>query len=373
MNGILDQRQRMNLPAGMSELDLMIYSPVLYDLYRNEGEGFDKDAFRFDPIVSTGMLASDYALAKGLAWVNYLTPESLGAINPGDNLVVPVQTFDNYKNLPPWEKRLTHEVSYNGKNIESKYSADLLNIEASKVGMKNNFVGDFSYYFDKESRLLGTERLAVATALETPTPVGIIPRPRVLVSAASNPKPIGTIIESTIPVKPRVTAIATQVSDTPGLVPVTTVTSTPTASTPTSTSTSSSPSSDVINGGYLPSSGGAMASGGVETASGGQEESAPSESSTENSAGGGDYKKTALTEECKINYIPVVIGFIVLAIIGYVFAKQNKKDVKKYSIAGAVIGGLLGYVYAKHQCTPVEALRKIGIKSKIESNYYGGR
>lgn len=377
MRGILDQRERMNLPAGMSELDLMIYSPVLYDLYRNEGEGFDKDAFRFDPIVSTGMLASDYALAKGLAWVNYLTPESLGAINPGDNLVVPVQTFDNYKNLPPWEKKLTHEVSYNG---ESNYSANLLNLEASKVGMKNNFVGDFSYYFDKESRLLGTERLAVATALEEPT-TGIIPRPRVLVSAATNPKPITNIIETVpvVPVKPRVTVIATQVSNTPGLVPA--VTSTPsTPSTPTTTT--STPPSDVINGGYLPSSGGGamasgggeVASGGGEIASGGQEESAPSESSTENSAsGGGDYKKTALTAECKINYIPVVIGFIVLGIIGYVFAKQNKKDVKKYSIAGAVIGVLLGYVYAKHQCTPVEALRKIGIKSKIESNYYGGR
>lgn len=365
MRGILDQRERMNLPVGMSELDLINYSPVLYELYRNEGQGFDNDAFRYDPVVSTGMLASDYELAKGLAWVNYLTPESQGAINPGDNLIVPVQTFDNYKNLPPWEKKLSHEVSYTGKNVESKYSANLLNLQASQVGMKNNFVGDFSYYFDNESRLLGIGRALSAT--ETPRadfpqiseiPPRTIPlSPKAMMVASL---PANEIPPRTIPLSPKATAVAaTQVSDTPGLVATNT------------TTTTTTPASEVINGGYLPSSGG----GGISMGGGAEmpENTVPSESSEtpETNGSGGDAKKT--TQDCKINYIPVIIGFVILAIIGYAIAKQNKKDIKKFSIAGAVIGGLLGYVYAKHQCTPVEALSKIGIKSKSESNYYGGR
>lgn len=370
MNGILDQRQRMNLPAGMSELDLINYSPVLYELYRNEGQGFDNDAFRYDPVVSTGMLASDYELAKGLAWVNYLTPESQGAINPGDNLIVPVQTYDNYKNLPPWEKKLSHEVSYDGKSGESKYSANLLNLEASKVGMKNNFVGDFSYYFDKESRLLGIDRLALS-AIEAPapkpievptTPVTMYPRPKI-VSAISIPRPISPIIEQTpVAVKPKVTSIiSTQTSDTPGLVSTTQVANTPAVT----------PTEEVISGGYLPSSGGGGMSmgGGVEI----PEDTAQSETiETSTNSGGGDTKKI-VAQECKMNYIPIVIGLIVLAIIGYAIAKQKKKDVKMFSIVGAIIGAILGYVYVKHQCAPVEALSKIGIKSKSESNYYGGR
>ncbi len=364
----------MNLPAGMSELDLINYSPVLYELYRNEGQGFDNDAFRYDPVVSTGMLASDYELAKGLAWVNLLTPESQGAINPGDNLIVPVQTFDNYKNLPPWEKRLSHEVSYTGKNLESKYSANLLNLQASQVGMKNNFVGDFSYYFDNESRLLGMDRGRVAlSATETPRaalpmmepvqqiseipPRTIIPlSPKVTVIESPIPvSPISVIPPRTIPLSPKATAvIATQTSDTPGLVATTTTTTTPTE--------------EIISGGYLPSGGGMSMGGG-----GGAEmpEETTETTATESAnGGGGDTKKVT---DCEINYIPVIIGFVVLAIIGYAIAKQKKKDVKKFSIAGAVIGGLLGYVYAKHQCVPVEALSKIGIKSKSESNYYGGR
>lgn len=378
MRGILDQRERMNLPAGMSELDLINYSPVLYELYRNEGQGFDNDAFRYDPVVSTGMLASDYELAKGLAWVNYLTPESQGAINPGDNLIVPVQTFDNYKNLPPWEKKLSHEVSYTGKNMESKYSANLLNLEASKVGMKNNFVGDFSYYFDKESRLLGTEKLATEII---PPSTPITPRPSLY--------PNATIV----PVKPRATASLSAVSSTPGLVATTTTTTTggspvsagvgsgtfsagggvsvSPGSLPSGSSDSgTSGGGEVISGGYLPSGGGAMSSG--DTGSGQEMPEGGTTDTQQQESTGGDVKKITQVE-CKINYIPVIIGLIVLAIIGYAIAKQKKKDIKTFSIVGAVVGAILGYVYAKHQCNPIEALNKVGIKSKIESNYYGGR
>lgn len=362
----------MNLPAGMSELDLINYSPVLYELYRNEGQGFDNDAFRYDPVVSTGMLASDYELAKGLAWVNLLTPESQGAINPGDNLIVPVQTFDNYKNLPPWEKRLSHEVSYTGKNLESKYSANLLNLQASQVGMKNNFVGDFSYYFDNESRLLGMERaaLSLATEIPAPAPIEVPTTPKTIVISPLPPKP-NPIIEQmpvpSVPVKPRIEQmpipvkpriiIATQEDTTPGLVATTTTTTTPTE--------------EIISGGYLPSGGGMSMGGGAEMPEDAPETETTTETNSETANGSSDTKK--VTKDCEINYIPVIIGFVVLAIIGYAIAKQKKKDIKKFSIAGAVIGGLLGYVYAKHQCVPVEALSKIGIKSKTESNYYGGR
>ena len=381
MRGILDQRERMNLPAGMSELDLINYSPVLYELYRNEGQGFDNDAFRYDPVVSTGMLASDYELAKGLAWVNYLTPESQGAINPGDNLIVPVQTFDNYKNLPPWEKKLSHEVSYTGKNVESKYSANLLNLQASQVGMKNNFVGDFSYYFDNESRLLGTDRLVADTPISTPrpkpvfsitpTPI-IIPRPMTPISI----RPVVDVVDVVIP-KPSFSTIATQVSTTPGLVVTTT---------PVSPVSSSSGSSLVSGGGGGVDMSGDMSGGassdseindngtdvsGTDARTTGSD--TPPDNTSSSSSNGSSNKKAIIKNECKIDYIPVIIGLIILGIIGYAVAKQKKKDVKVFGITGAVIGAILGYAYAKHQCNPIEALSKIGIKSKSESNYYGGR
>ena len=133
----MEYQDRVNRPLGMSDVDLLIYDKDIYTLFRTH-EGLETDAFRYDPIVSAGILASDYAFAQGMGWVNLLTPDSQDKINPGDGLIVPVQTYDNYKQNPPIEKYLTHEVSY---------TANQVNL-ARAEGLHNEFVGDFNNYFD---------------------------------------------------------------------------------------------------------------------------------------------------------------------------------------------------------------------------------
>lgn len=424
MYGTLNERQRMNLPAGMSELDLLVYSPTLYDLYRNEGSGYDKDAFRFDPVVATGMLASDIEYGSNMAWVNYMTPESQAMLNPGDNLIVPVNTYDNYDQLPPWEKRLSHEVSFKGNNVsgrggqESGYTRDLLNIQASNVGMQNGFVGDFSYYFNEEARILGMDSSVVAPS--GPRPVGTAIDAGTIgigVGAPSGPRPIGTAIEVPGPIgigqgTPTPIAKYRCINVSPWCVrddvngTLTrcmcpsgvssggsggvgagegggTGTGTGTGSggtgsggTGTGTGTGTGSGSGGTGTGSGTGEGGAesggelppMGGGGGGVGGGGGEapaEEQPAEKTAE--------KPATPTEECKLDYTPIIIALIAGLAIAYLIAKKQNKDVKTFGAVGAIIGGILGYIYSRHQCTPIEALTKVGIKSKSESSYYGGR
>ena len=401
MQGIRTERQRMNLPFGMSELDLIAYNPTLYDLYRNEGNGWDNDAFRYDPVVSTGMLASDYAYAQGMAWVNYQTPESQMAINPGDDLIVPVQTYDNYENLPPWEKRLTHEVSFKGKNNESSYSADLLNIQASNVGMKNNFVGDFSYYFDNESRILGSQ-LASTGPVANPVSIPISVGPQIIGSSAvavpTTPTPVfgtGTAVSPkpivSSPLAPRTTgpviiapepyggqaqvALYRCINVAPWCVldrfnaTVASCSDCPQGSIPTMTDTGGGMIADTGPAPTDINAGGFGGGGGVGGGGGGGAE-APADQPTEDAA---KPAETPAPVDCTIDYKPIIIGVVAGLVIGYLIAKSKHKDLKQFSAVGAIIGGILGYVYAKHQCTPISILTSIGVPSKSESGYYGGR
>ena len=419
MYGTLNERQRMNLPAGMSELDLIQYSPTLYELYRNEGLGYDKDAFRFDPVVAFGMLASDINYGSQMAWVNYMTPESQAALNPGDNLIVPVNTYDNYKQLPPWEKRLSHEVSFKGnagrgvggnknnRREESGYSRDLLNIQASNVGMKNNFVGDFSYYFDEEARALGLQGANDVGPVSPVSPsFGAVDTGPV----SSGPRQVGTVIEAPI-IPPGGLIVGTGTiaptgegsgNNPPicnwsfgewgpcqngsqtrelflspaGCIPVGRPITTQPCESGTGGGTGTGGDGgtggggtggdgEVESGGELPPMGGGGGGGGV---GGGGAEEAPADQPAEAAA-----KADGTTEDCTLDYKPIIIAAVAGLAIGYLIAKNKDKDVKIFGIVGAIIGGILGYAYAKHQCTPIEALSKIGIKSKSESNYYGGR
>jgi uncharacterized membrane protein YgcG len=370
------ERERMNLPLGMTELELIGYSPTVYELYRSEA-WYDKDAFRFDPIVSTGMLASDFTYADTLAWVNLLTPESQMAVNPGDNLIVPVQTYDNYKQLPPWEKKLTHEVSYKG---ESGYSANLLNLQASKVGAKNGFVGDFSYYFDQESRMKSitpiSEPITIAPTRSTTT----TPTRSTTTTPTYTPMPTPTIVRggTTAPSSSREDAggeVFVDWSNASGTLEeveaklekcrefMASARLLPGATPPCKiledkiielggTTTTTDPSAVGLGGG-----------GGGSFGGGGGSSEAPEEGQGEGEAKPTENKPaTQKAATIKPDYKIIVIGIVLGVAMSYYIAKNRNKDIKQYGIIGAIIGGILGFVYSKHKQQPIEQLTKLGIK-----------
>lgn len=408
----MEYQDRVNRPLGMSDVDLLIYDKDIYTLFRTH-EGLETDAFRYDPIVSAGILASDYAYAQGMAWVNLLTPDSQDKINPGDGLIVPVQTYDNYKQNPPIEKYLTHEVSY---------TANELNL-ARAEGLHNEFVGDFNNYFDQESSLI---RESVADTEEgTPAPKPTPTIPRTLFSGAWQPKTITTSIprgvtESAIP--PRTTYNQTYLNNlnnsTGTLVelkaklkecmdyckskniqytihckklidkikalsistPVIASPTVPSTSGGSSTSGSSTSGGGTTTGGSSTSGGGEIIDGGAFPTGGGGGGmvgggGAPSEAPAEETPKTDETKpketkpETAKASE-KLDMIPIYIGIAIFGLIGYYYANTQKKDVKTLGLAGGIIGGLLGYLYSQHQQKPIEFVTKLGIKSKSESGYF---
>jgi hypothetical protein len=411
MEGILNERQRMNLPAGMSELDLLTYSPTLYELYRNEGNGMDKDGFRFDPVVASGILASDINYGSNMAWVNYMTPESLASLNPGDNLVVPVNTFDNYKQLPPWEKRLSHEVSYTGNKQKNKKN--------SRMNSNSHFTGDFNNYFDNESRALGAvvEDTAVPTSPVTPPMESITLTPSLAPPPTRGTSEViptrGTTITPNEPITapasgPRSIPPPTNIVNKPadmncealrttyginpgysyGTAPQDAIDAwnakdcsgqyiIPRPMSPVAIALLNPPTEDPNAGivvevpteGEMPMGGGSFGGGG-----GGGAEMPSEEQPTD--SGAGAKSVISMRNECKFNFIPIIIGAVIGLIISYFIAKKKEKDVKQFGLIGLIIGAILGYAYAKHQCKPISALSKVGIPSKslqTNSSYYGGR
>jgi hypothetical protein len=398
---LYSERERMNLPMGMSELDLLTYNKTLYELYRTEGSGMDNDAFRYDPIVSAGMLASDFAVADGLWWVNLLTPESQSQIDPGDDLVVPVRTYDNYEQLPPWEQRMSQDLSYTGgRNKNNKMNA-------------NNFVGNFNNYFDNESRLLGaiasktalepvaSEVIGTGTAETAPAPVYVPPAP--LIVGTGTTAPVVAPAPVYVPTTPLIVGtgstatprpIASLAAPAPVYVPpapliVGTGTAAPKTDTPV-----------VIIVGPSDGNTGIVAAGGpADTGAGAGEEVIDGGGFGGGGGGGGGGGAEMPTEEgskegggqapiiCKTSYKPVFIGAVLGLIVGYLYAKNKNKDVKTFGVIVAIIGAILGYVYAKHQCSPIALLTKLKVPSKVNkilaeraakpaestSKYYGGR
>lgn len=436
-NGILTEKQRMNLPLGMSETDLLLYSPEIYAIYRNwDGQWDNKDGFRYDPVVSAGNLANDYVLAKGLAWVNYLTPESQAMLNPGDGLVSPVQTYDNYENNPPIEKYLTHEVSFNGRKRsrrdESSYSDWLLKIETAKLGDGMGFVGDFNNYFD-ESNAIGPSKgglqiMPIDIGSPTPTGIGsgtidtgtvtVVPKYRCIpvapycvrddvngnrTSCAACPTNIGVGVSTGVggaeggggtpspctftytewgPCQMGDKQMRSVIGSSPANCVGTPITQqycqyvqggpSPTGGGIGTGTGTGEPAGGGATGGESGDGGGIMLGGGGGAIGGG---GGGGEAPTEEKKVVGpsiEIPKDTTAEECKLNYINIVVGGAIGAAAGYYIAQRKNKDEKQYALIGAIIGALLGYIYSKHQCKPIDFLTKIGLKGG-ENKYYGGR
>ena len=382
MGKLLSQREQMNLPFGMNEQELIFYSPTLYEMYRNEGQGYDKEAFRWDPIVSKGMLASEFAVADGLWWTMLLTPESQMQINPGDNLVVPVETYDDYRQLPPVEKYLTSDVSYTGNFINKKN-----NFQDSS----NSFCGDFNGYFNQELNAIGKVSASEVSPISTPRSASPVPTPR-SVSPIIEPSTGTTVPVKSAPItggggtrtgednpppcdmsfgewEPCENGIQRRkvILSPDGCIPV----GRPLAAQSCETGT---------GGGEEVEAGGSMGGGGGFGGGGGGGVS--TEESTEESTGAKDISTNPVV--CKTNYKPVIIGIVAGLAVGYLYAKNKNKDIKLFSAVLAIIGGILGFVYAKHQCSPIGLLTKLKIPSKVnasapateaktEAKYYGGR
>jgi hypothetical protein len=391
----MEYQDRVNRPLGMSDVDLLIYDKDIYTMYRTN-EGLETDAFRYDPVVSAGMLASDYAFAQGMQWVNLLTPASQDKINPGDGLIVPVQTYDNYENLPPIEKYLTHEVSY---------TANQLNI-ARNEGLHNEFVGDFNNYFNGE--IDGESGFTKGTSLETPVKSGSL-----FTAPIKNPikfpikfpvKPNFNDVSGNIAqVKAKLAAcvkfyakpiliknqtgqverrllmprnidpckklrdrlkylMSLQQQNAPEQVLSANISIPHTIQSSQNLIQSSVPSAisvapqqvaqqvaqpvsqssegEIISGGFM--GGGGVSGGDAGVMSSGGE--AP-EVQPEAQAPASEVSRTS--EAAKgIDYMPIVFGVIIFALIGYYYANTKNKDVKIFAIAGAIIGGILGYLYS---------------------------
>jgi hypothetical protein len=344
----MEYQDRVNRPLGMSDLDLLVYDKDIYTMYRTH-EGLETDAFRYDPVVSAGMLASDYAFAQGMQWVNLLTPASQDKINPGDGLIVPVQTYDNYKNLPPIEKYLTHEVSY---------TANQLNIVRDQ-SLHNEFVGDFNNYFDAAGRVASPSLFPVAPVKPIRFPVRPSATP---ISLQEN------VIVAPIkgPVKQPISAPITQIPHTiqPTSFIQTPHTIQPTINQPISNQQitevphtvqpTNNNQNEVVFGGFIGGGGSSMGSGGGAMQSGGDagvmlssaeqapevqgESSAPVETKTE--------VKNVAKVSAKFDYMPIVFGVIIFALIGYFYAKNKNKNIKMFTIIGAIVGGTIGYLYS---------------------------
>ena len=428
MEGIRSQRERMDMPFGMSELDLLTYSPTLYEMYRNEGQGYGKEGFRWDPIVSRGMLASDYAYAAGMQWMNILTPESQMAIDPGDGLIVPVETYDDYRQNLPVEKYLTTDVSFTGGKTKNNRN----DINRMNRINPNSFVGDFTKYFDNESRMFlaeSAQTMPVGPVAEVGGSASIQPGPLVEAGIVTI-GPIGVNPAPTTPkyrcintapwcVRDDVNGNKTSCNTCPSGVSVSVGTGTgegnptpqpcyynygqwsPCVNGVQTRSATSSPSNCVAgvvgpnvqqacmtavvegggSGGLVGTGSGSGAGSGGGSMGGGEEEGGSmgggsmggGGSSAGEEAGGseaGEAKGGSATPanktECKMNYTPVIIGAIAGLAVGYFYAKNKNKDIKMFSAVIAIVGAILGYAYAKHQCSPIDVLTKLKVPSKAK-------
>lgn len=407
-------------PFGMSDTDLILYDKELYAMYRTN-QGLEKDGFAYDPIVSNGMLASDYALSEGLAWAYLLTPNAQDNIFPGDNRHVPVDTYTNYEQNQPTEKYMNGELGYSGSTIDMQ--AQMM---AANRNMGNAFCGDFTNYFDQESGMIpaiqnkklaakkqynpaplnaGTKvpvKSGSATAAAPKKPVAPgRPRPSVKsigfpLANIFKPKPKGGGTNGRLMSPDAIAAYAQReggdqsgtFADCVGFHDYQSCADAwmahglvvPThgqgyyyefsmpGSGDTGGTSSGAPdtSGGMSGGGSGGSGGGGVAAGDSTEQPGGGEQGPPAE------GGEAGREGDAKAAEQKMNWIPVAIGAVLVALILYAWAKSKQKDTKKFAFVGLLIGAALGFAYAKHQVKPIEQLSKIGVKSKAESSYCCG-
>ena len=261
----------------------------------------------------------------------------------------------------------------------------------------NEFVGNFNSFFDNESSLTGqldTGGLGpISNPISNPTPSPRNPRVAVGPKTVLSPA-VAFVLENTPKYRCKITPPYYIRDDINGTIldytkcPRTTVGVAGSQTSPPSSGSGSGSGTTTTSGGGGSMSGGSMGDGGsMSMGSGsmggggsmgsGTEEEAPAES-TEQAAPettGGVKKET----ECKLDYTAIIIALVIGLAIAYLIAKQKGKDeldIKMFSIGGAILGALIGYVYSKHQCKPIDALTKMGVKSKNSgsvSSYYGGR
>jgi hypothetical protein len=69
--------------------------------------------------------------------------------------------------------------------------------------------------------------------------------------------------------------------------------------------------------------------------------------------------------DCKISYVPALLGLIIGALAGYFYAKSQSKNVMAWAIGGGIVFGGIGYMISLHKCKPIGILSKIGLKSDV--------
>lgn len=281
-------------PIGMTDLDLLVYSPTMYDLYRtNGGMGSGMvDRFPYDPITQYGNLSSSVANGLGSSdlW------------------------FSLMNHRYPYRKYPFTSV----ENMESGYNQQQKQLP---MGIAEKTGTGFFTSLNEESNLIaltgtvgtkgGTTMIPTTTLPPTTTQPKTCPAGQKLVF--NKCLPIIAVSGSTIVAQPTLNVSRPPVT-TPGPIPtpVPVVVPVPVQAPP-------------MGGG------GAMGGGG-----GGGE--APAETTPERGAEMGIEK---------ISYtIPLVLA-VLGAVGGYFYAKKAGKKIAVFAVGGAIIGFAAGYFYTK--------------------------
>ena len=285
-------------PIGMTDVDLLLFSPTVYDLYRtNGGMGSGMvDYFAYDPITQYGNLSSNVALAGGSSdlWfslMNHRYPYRKYPFNSVENME---SNYNNPKQLPmSGIEEMTGTGFFRSLNQESNFNQVV--ISAGKGG--------------------ATSPTMIPTT--TPPPTSTTPKTCPPGKKLVYGKCVPIIAVSGSSVVPPATQIS-RPSPTPIPNPIPTPVATPV----------------VVVAPPMGGGGGAIGGGG----GGGGE--APAETSAEKGAEMG-------VEKVKYT-IPLIIA-VLGAVGGYFYAKKAGKKVAVFAFGGAVLGFAAGYFYTKYK------------------------
>lgn len=284
-------------PIGMTDVDLLLFSPTVYDLYRtNGGMGSGMvDYFAYDPITQYGNLSSNVALAGGssdlwFALMNHRYPYRKYPFTSVENME------SNYNTQKQIQMSGIEEMTGTGffRSLNQESNFNQVVISAGKGGATSPTM------------------IPTTTLPPTSTTPKTCPPGKKLVYGKC--VPIISVSGSTIIAKPTLNVSK------PGL---------PITPTPTPTPTPVPTPVVVV---APPMGGGAIGGGG----GGGGE--APAEASAEKGAEMG-------VERIKYT-IPLIIA-VLGAVGGYFYAKKTGKKVTVFAVGGAVLGFAAGYFYTK--------------------------
>ena len=296
-------------PIGMTDVDLLLFSPTVYDLYRtNGGMGSGMvDYFAYDPITQYGNLSSNVALAGGSSdlWFSLMNHRYPYRKYPFTSVENMESNYNNPKQLPM-------------SGIE----------EMTGTGFFRSLNQESESAFSTTTQAMNQAALATAGKGGATSPT-MIP--------TTTPPPTSTTPKTCPPGKKLVYGKCVPIIAVSGssVVPTATVISSrPPASSPTPTPTPvvvpvPVPVAPAMGGG-----GGAIGGGG---GAGGE---APAEARGEKGAEMG-------VEKVKYT-IPLIIA-VLGAVGGYFYAKKAGKKVAVFAFGGAVLGFAAGYFYTKYK------------------------